>query len=485
VNGTTSARLLADYLVAQFRVHGVLAFQPGRLDVALEHVRFTALDEAVRARQPGIFVPIDIGAPSEPEEVYEVPFNGASLTLWNRTPRPSGDGWRTIPDATPLWHVHASGAVIPAWNLFRNVVDAVTCADERQAFTRDRHGRFPSSSSGRQRRGVLRVPVFNDAVAALAAAAFGLHESGTPAQVLRREDLLRPALVLSHDCDLLRGNDPWTQAIRVYRALRAGRPAELRWVLENALNPRAHYYSNVTEMIDLERRLGFRSVFYMLNGTGGRFGARSGDAIVREVVRQIPSEWEVGVHYNYDTYLDRDHFDTQLNDLSHFAGARPVAGRAHYLRFDSRLSPAFLDDAGILIDESLGFPDCVGYRAGIAGAFFPLDASATRPVELLELPMAIMDSALLSECGNDAAFVVTEMLDHLGAVGGIITLLFHPGIFRNPEVPKYLGLYERLLSEARRRDMRSLLPRDIVRRVDDLRKGPGRGAARAEHPPPS
>ena len=56
----------------------------------------------------------------------------------------------------------------------------------------------------------------------------------------------------------------------------------------DAPTPRRFYFDNVTGMIDLERTFGFTSTFYLINGSGGRFGARSGSDILGDVAEVIP-----------------------------------------------------------------------------------------------------------------------------------------------------------------------------------------------------
>jgi len=55
----------------------------------------------------------------------------------------------------------------------------------------------------------------------------------------------------------------------------------------------------------------------------------------------------------------------------------------------------------------------------------------------------------------------------LEKVGGVISLLFHPGTFANPERPDLEGLYLRILELANEARARNLMPSDIVRIAAD------------------
>lgn len=314
--------------------------------------------------------------------------------------------------------------------------------------------------------GLIEAPIFNDSVAAAVAACVGMQRSGTPDTALAAGLVKAPVLVLSHDLDQLRGNDMWTQAVRLSRAVlpRGSAFPQVRnvWLaLVNAFSPRRYYFDNIVGMIAIERMLGFTSTLYFLNGTGGRFGARSGSALIPEVAALAPDGWDLGIHYNHDTHLEPQAFAVQRAELETLLRRQVVAGRAHYLRFDPVLSWCFYVEMDIQADESLGYPDRIGYRAGIAGPYRPYNSSSGEALPLLEMPMAFMEAALVEQYPANPAEAFERHLRHIAVVGGAVSLLFHPGQFHNPEHPNTLGLYRRLLGSARLMGARSVNVRDL------------------------
>ncbi|UCC43916.1 MAG: hypothetical protein JSU65_12505 [Candidatus Zixiibacteriota bacterium] len=418
-------------------------------------IRFLPYDEAATIQERAIAVPFDIPIPKSQEEPYKVRFNDTDLTLWNRITPPSDNSWRAIPDGSaPLWYTNRFGSLIPAWNLFGNLFYLLTFGEEKESSQKDLHGRFAASFSPRAKYGLLEIPAFNEAVAALVGACAGLRDSGQPA--FNIDGLIGPPVIsLSHDCDILRGNDIWTQAVRLVRIFRPLVKMRLPgisnswWIMRNAVAPRAFYFDNATGMIDLERCFGYRSTFYMLNGRSGRFGARSGLAVIPELLKEIPPEWDIGVHYNYDTFLNDERFSAQMEQLQEVTDSDIVVGRAHYLRFDPEKSFSFLQKHGISIDESSGYSDMIGYRNGIAGCFQVYDTVLKRPLEIWELPMTIMDTTLVRQYGPESITRFSQLLYHLSRVGGALSVSFHPGQFFNPEHKQMLGVYHRMLIECR------------------------------------
>jgi hypothetical protein len=86
------------------------------------------------------------------------------------------------------------------------------------------------------------VPIVNEVIALLLDAAAALSDGMAPRFAL--DDMIAPpAVVLSHDCDVLNGNDYITQAIQIYRIfqpLGRGRLPKfglLPTIAENFLDP--------------------------------------------------------------------------------------------------------------------------------------------------------------------------------------------------------------------------------------------------------
>ena len=434
-----------------------------------------APSESLRdVRGPAIVLPADVATPLTPQKPWQVPFNGTLLTLSNPVPRP-GNEWQALPnEATPAWWRHPTGTLTPAWNMLGGVYDLLSFREETEIAARDRHGRLPVAASARTAAVLGKVPVANEALALLLDASAAMERGTAP--TLRLDGLIEaPALVLSHDCDLLRGDDAITQAIRAYRIVQPclrGKAPRLRLfeiILANYRHPYRYFLDDLIKMLAVERRFGYRSIMYVLNGTGGRFGARSGLAAVRRLLEQLPPGWEIGIHYNHDTFHQPGRFASQKAEIEGLIGKAVTAGRAHYLRFDPRRSPAFVAERGIRFDESIGWSSQNAYKAGIAGPFRPLNEAADRCLEMIELPLVFMDANVAE--GEDGYLSFKALFGHLEKIGGVIGVLFHPGTFANPERPDLEGLYSRILEFANEAGARNLMPSDIIRMAAEESSG--------------
>ncbi len=444
-----------EYLRWQFGEHILRCFSVEAYDLFCQTpLIFGSYSEIINIEGSCLLIATGIDSLDFEAGSYNVYFHDVKLTLWGKIPLPSNEKWIAFPDeASPLWYQGPSGKILLAWNVYDNLMDILTLKEERTIERRDLHGRFVAGYSNRKKE-YWKVPAFNEAVFVLVAALVRIKKKNAFDNLADYDK--KPTIVISHDCDSLRGDDFWTQIVRAYRffepVLFGGFPdlSQVRWILKNYKFPRRYYRDCCLRMIKAEQEVDFRSTFYFLNGSGGRFGARSSESEISSFLKFIPDNFGVGMHYNYDTFLDEEKFCSQKMALEKLCQRSLKIGRAHYLRYDSEKTPVFLSKMGIKVDESLGFPDIIGYRAGIAGVFSPYDAIRKEIVPIKLLPLIIMDSTLIIEYSDCFLEAYSNLLGHIAKIGGIMTIVIHPGWCFNPEFPVSLGIYPELLGIAKR-----------------------------------
>jgi hypothetical protein len=161
---------------------------------------------------------------------------------------------------------------------------------------------------------------------------------------------------------------------------------------------------------------------------------------------------EVGLHASYTAADDPGRLAQEKAALEAIAG--PVAGhRYHYLRADPHRNVANLP---FRYDTTLGFPDAVGFRAGIARPFHPWDFEHDKPADVLEIPLAAMDATLAEErylglSARRAEPRLMALLDWAAANGGAFAILWHPDRFDPLTSAGWDRLYWKLLEGVRSR----------------------------------
>jgi hypothetical protein len=142
-----------------------------------------------------------------------------------------------------------------------------------------------------------------------------------------------------------------------------------------------------------------------------------------EVNRAVARGSEIAVH-GIDAWRDSAAGRRELNEVTSVTG-RPSSGvRMHWLYFDAD-SPATLEAAGFTYDSTWGYNDAIGYRAGSSQVF---RLSGTK--NLLELPLSIMDSALLfpnrmNLAAEQASSLCGTIVENARRFGGTVVVNWH------------------------------------------------------------
>jgi hypothetical protein len=162
---------------------------------------------------------------------------------------------------------------------------------------------------------------------------------------------------------------------------------------------------------------------------------------------------EIGLHGSYTAAGDAERLGEEKATLEALAG--PIRGhRYHYLRVDPHRNLAPLARLGFAYDTTLGFPDTIGFRAGIAHPFRPWDFERDQPLDLLEIPLAAMDATLAEErylglSARRAARKLMRLLDWAAENGGAFAILWHPDRFDPATSAGWDRLYSKVLEGVR------------------------------------
>ena len=214
------------------------------------------------------------------------------------------------------------------------------------------------------------------------------------------------------------------------------------------------------EIVAEERRRGATgSTFYVLAGHHDSHDGAAPETYDRLRPRLVDTlrgaGAEVGLHGSYLAATDPVLLAEEKSALERLAGSLD-GHRYHYLRADPHANLAPLAAAGLAYDTTLGFPDAVGFRAGIARPFRPWDFEHDAPLDLLEIPLAAMDATLAEErflglSAKGAEPQLMRLLDWGAEHGAMFAILWHPDRFDRLTSAGWDRLYSRLLDGVRER----------------------------------
>jgi len=178
----------------------------------------------------------------------------------------------------------------------------------------------------------------------------------------------------------------------------------------------------------------------------------------REQIKELLQDKDVGMHGSPEAAFDLDVLKREMSVLQEL-GFIPIGFRTHYLHFDYQKSFAVLEQAGIKYDSSLGYWEHIGYRAGTSFPFYPFNIKENRPFQVLEIPLAVMDTTLLSKNAMNlnvfsARLRLSDLISRSAAYNSLLTLLWHNNTFDKIDYPGWGGLYWRTINNAKKRNAR-------------------------------
>ncbi|QLC50178.1 hypothetical protein HWN40_07960 [Methanolobus zinderi] len=214
-------------------------------------------------------------------------------------------------------------------------------------------------------------------------------------------------------------------------------------------------YLNFREIMDIEEQFGGKSSFYFLAADKDprrfRYDIEDTEAYMGEIVDR---GWEVGLHGGYYSYANYNNLLYEKQKLESVLGKEVIGFRNHYLRLKINESWEMLSKAGFKYDTTLGFNNTVGFRNGMCHPFRPYNSEEKKTLDILEIPLNIMDVALCEYAGSfkEAWELSKQILDSGEKYNGIITLLWHNNTFSSPHLKDWKKLYIKILDYCNKKD---------------------------------
>lgn len=207
-------------------------------------------------------------------------------------------------------------------------------------------------------------------------------------------------------------------------------------------------YRNFKEIIELEEKYAAKSSFYFLATDRDIERFRySIEEIELDIKNIVDRGWEVGLHGGYFAVDDPESIRNEKVRLEHLIGQNVVGYRNHYLRLFIPETWEILRRLGFYYDTTLGYNDALGFRNGLCQPFKPYNLNTLSTIDLLEIPLCIMDSTLFGSVKTyDEAWNVTKtLIDTVESCHGVLTLNWHSNNFGCSFRRSWPHFYEKIL----------------------------------------
>lgn len=258
------------------------------------------------------------------------------------------------------------------------------------------------------------------------------------------------AVCLTHDIDDLYPTTIHRGLSGAYRLRRLdfrGLGGEIFWRRDRK---GSYSYRNFREIMRIEARYGAKSTFFFMATDRNIDPRRLYDVEIlgSELGEIVDAGCEVGLHGGYYSYDSPDAILREKRRLEKALGRGIVGYRNHYLRFQAPETWEHLQAAGFKYDTTLGYNDLPGFRNGMCYPFRPFNRRSGREIDIVEVPLTIMDCSLFSTCKSlpaawDAA---RELVDTVERYHGVITLLWHNNAFSAAYLERSKIIYNKILN---------------------------------------
>jgi peptidoglycan/xylan/chitin deacetylase (PgdA/CDA1 family) len=202
---------------------------------------------------------------------------------------------------------------------------------------------------------------------------------------------------------------------------------------------------NFDDILALEEQYCAKSSFYFMAENFGEqdyaYQIEDCESVLGDI---IDCNCEVGLHGGHTSYLNPEELKCKKERLEKILNKNVIGYRNHYLRFKVPETWEYLHEAGFLYDTTFGYADCIGFRNGLCHPFKPFNLKTCKPIEILEIPLTIMDRTFDSYMRLDprrAWDMSKKLIDTVMRYNGVLTLLWHNDNFFGEQ----RKLYEKIL----------------------------------------
>jgi hypothetical protein len=412
--------------------------------------------------------------------VPTIPFSAVALEMFAaERPLPAGAfaarACGAVSDVAAFPADPGAGFAVP-FDLVASAFALLACWDERTTGERDKYGRLPYSASVFAANPALLIddPAVDRYVEVLRAmlaprlSELGLAPLPAPGWMWDAgKGGAGHAVALTHDLDNLWR---WTArgfaaaGYRSARAVRHGNGDALRrelgdlgdWLTRH-LPRRTDPFWTFPQLLGGEDVRGVSSTFFVIARHTHRTDGNQPETYRKRIPQALAllqrHGREIGLHGNDSDRLGLDPLSDDRNLLARRARSEVYGIRYHYLRCLYHETLPLLEEACFSYDTSLAFAEHEGFRCGCSFPFRPYHVRDERPLDLVELPLALMDGTLQEPHyrGLDAGAAeraAGAVLDKVRRSGGAVSILWHNNRFDRRVSRGYDGVYWRLTERA-------------------------------------
>jgi len=190
---------------------------------------------------------------------------------------------------------------------------------------------------------------------------------------------------------------------------------------------------NFDSIMDIEESYGATSTFFVMalkEGEPDHMYDLETISADLEMVRD--RGFEFGLHGGHEAFMDPEKAGMEKKYLEKYSDGEVKGYRNHYLRFRTPETWKVLEKTGFEYDTTFGYHDSIGFRNGMCHPFNPYDLEGGRSIDILEIPLVMMDSTFLNYRTDQIKEMwerIRDLLEIIRSRKGAVSLLWHNNNF--------------------------------------------------------
>ena len=235
------------------------------------------------------------------------------------------------------------------------------------------------------------------------------------------------AVCLTHDIDAVY-TSVFEKTVSAVKHLQQGSPSGFMHSLSQMRSKKLPLW-NFNDILTLEEVYNAKSSFYFMAESVDEQDHAYRIEDCRSVLGDIIDHGcEVGLHGGYTSYIRMGEMKSKKEQLEKILNKKVIGYRNHFLRFKVPETWEYLHEAGFLYDTTFGYADHIGFRNGMCHPFKPFNLKTGKYIEILEIPLIIMDCTFDEYMKVDirrAWDLSKRLIDTVMLYNGVLTLLWH------------------------------------------------------------
>ena len=209
-------------------------------------------------------------------------------------------------------------------------------------------------------------------------------------------------------------------------------------------------YDTYATLKEIQEQSKAENIYFFQVGKYGKFDKNLPvNRQMIKLIKKIATEATIGIHPSYNSNTDLKILREEKESLSKILDESLFKSRQHYLKMSLPETYENLISVGLKEDYTMGFPDQIGFRAGMAipYPFFNLMMNKQRALTIV--PFQIMDGTLkdyLQLTPEEALEQIEQMKMEIRNINGQFVSIFHNSFLTNQgEWKGWLAVYKQLM----------------------------------------